>query len=170
MRVMSHSQSRIITALSLLLLMIAPNIALAKDSTTAAYDFVQVWNKTYGIDHERAAKMMTAHHRGGMSEAEWVKTYSSFLEYVKYKHLGGELISTKEEKLKAQVILKSSVDSIQGPVVQYEIYDLVKIDGSWLIDFINIQDENLKTVIGPEPTQQIKSKINKPVPDHTPSE
>ena len=83
--------------------------------------------------------MMTVHHRGGMSEAEWVATYASFLEYVKYKHLGGELISAKEENQKAQVILKSSVDSIKGPVVQYEIYDLVKVDEGWLIDFINIQ-------------------------------
>ncbi len=114
--------------------------------------------------------MMTTHHRGGRSEAEWVEAYAEFLEYVQYKHLGGELISTQEEEHKAQVILKSSVDSIRGPVVQHEIYYLVKVDGGWLIDSIAIRDENFGTVIGPEPTQRFDSKNTKPSPKHAPSQ
>lgn len=159
------------------LLTVVPTIALAKDNTVStrgagpsAYEFVQEWITTYGVDHKRAAAMMTPHHRSGMSETEWVDVYGSFIEYVKYKHLGGELISAQEEEHKARVILKSSVDSIKGPVVQHEIYDLVKVDGGWLIDFIDIQDENFGTAIGPEPTQRFESETNTSSPHHAPSE
>ncbi len=169
MRILSPSQSWIMPVL-ISLLTIVPTIALAKDNTVSAYAFVQKWITTYGVDHERAAAMMTTHHRGGRSEAEWVEAYAEFLEYVQYKHLGGELISTQEEEHKAQVILKSSVDSIRGPVVQHEIYDLVKVDGGWLIDSIDILDENFGTVSGLEPTQRFDSKNNEPSPNHAPSQ
>ena len=175
-RMLSPSQFRV-TLLLISLLTVVPTVALANDNTVStrgagpsAYEFVQEWTKTYGVDHKRAAAMMTAQHRGGMSEAEWIELYGSFIEYVQYKHLGSELISAQEEEHKARVILKSSVDSIKGPVVQHEIYDLVKVDGSWLIDFIDIRDENFGTAIGPEPTKQFDSKSNKPSPRRAPSE
>ena len=168
-RIFSLAQSWILVGL-VLLLMFVPTITLAKDKSVSAYEFVQEWITTYGVDHKRAATMMTTHHRGGMSEAEWVELYGPYLEYVKYKHLGGKLISTQEEKHKARIILKSTVDSIKGSVVQHEVYDLVKVDGEWLIDFINIQDENFGTVIGPEPTKRFDSKSNKPSPNHAPSQ
>tara|TARA_B100000315_G_scaffold251004_1_gene284927 strand:- start:1199 stop:1720 length:522 start_codon:yes stop_codon:yes gene_type:complete len=152
------------------LLIAVPAGVLAKNNTVSAYDFVQKWTKTYGINHERAAEMMTTQHRGGMSKSEWVSTYGSYLEYLKYKHLGGQLISTQEEGHKARVILKSSVDSIQGPVVQHEIYDLLKVDGEWLIDFIDIRDENFGTSIGPGPRKKHDSKNNKTSPEHMPSQ
>ncbi len=169
MRILSPSHSWIMPVL-ISLLTIVPTIALAKDNTVSVYEFVQKWITTYGVDHERAAAMMTPHHRGGRSEAEWVEAYAEFLEYVQYKHLGGELISTQEEEHKARVILKSSVDSIRGPVVQHEIYDLVKVDGGWLIDSIDIRDENFGTVSGLEPTQRFDFKNNEPSPNHAPSQ
>lgn len=158
-----------VTLILISLLTVVPTIVLAKDNTVSAYEFVQEWITTYGVDHKRAATMMTQHHRGGMSEAEWVETYASFLEYVKYKHLGGKLISAQEEEHKARVILKSSVDSINGPVVQHEIYDLVNVDGGWLIDFIDIKDENFDAAIGPEPTKRFDSKTSTSSPNHAPS-
>ncbi|HIA14906.1 MAG TPA: hypothetical protein EYN74_08515 [Nitrospirales bacterium] len=169
MRVLVPSQSWIALVL-ISLLPIVPTIAVAKDNTGSAYAFVQKWITTYGIDHARAATMMTTRHRGGMSEAEWVDTYTSFLEYVKYKHLGGELISAEEEGHKAKVTLKSTVDSIRGPVVQYEIYDLLKVDGGWLIDYINILDDNFETAAESEPTPRFDFKRNELSPNHAPSE
>ena len=168
-RMLSPSQYWV-TPVLIVLLAIVPLVAFAKDNTVSAYEFVQEWIKTYGINHERAAEMMTIHHRGGMSKAEWVTTYASYIEHVKYKHLGGQLISVQEEEHKAKVILKSSVDSIRGPIVQYEIYDLLKIDGDWLIDFIDIKDENFGAAIGPETTEKLNSKSNNPAPKHVPSQ
>ena len=88
----------------------------------------------------------------------------------KYKHLGGELISTEEEDNKAKIVLKSSVDSIQGPVIQYEVYDLLKVDGGWLIDYINILDENLETAAESEPTQRLDFKRNELSSNQAPSQ
>ena len=153
-----------ITPVLVSLLLLIPTVMFAQDTSVSAYEFVQEWIKTYGVDHKRSAAMMTERHRGGMSEVEWVAAYAGYIEYIKYKHLGGELISTQEEARKARVILKSSVDSIKGPVVQHEIYDLLKVNGGWLVDFINIQDENFDTAIGPEPAQQFDSKNKKPSP------
>ena len=103
-----------------------------------------------------------------MSEAEWVDLYAGYLTSVKYSHLGGELVSTQEEGHKAQVILKSSVSSVNGITFQHEIYDLVKGDGGWLIDYIDIRDENFGTAIGPEPARRFDSKNSTPSPKHAP--
>ena len=148
------------TLLTLSLLL--PAFAFSKDNTTpqgsSAYEFVQEWLKTYAIDHKRAASMMTKTHRSGMSEDAWVEMYAPYIDYVKYRHLGGKLISIEEEDLKTKITLKSSVDSIKGPVVQYEIYHLLEVDGSWLIDYIDIRDENFESAIGPEPVKKFDPK------------
>lgn len=146
-----------------------PTTTLARADASSAYAFVQKWVKTYGVDHRRAATMMTKHYRGGRSEAEWASLYGAYLDAVQYKHLGGELISMQEDDHKAQVILKSTVDSIRGPTIQHEIYNLVKVDGRWLIDFINIQDENFGTGIEAKTTQDDSHTSESP-PRYTPSQ
>ena len=165
-RMFSPAPFRIIPLL-IALFTIIPTIAPANDKAGTAYEFVQEWTRTYGVNHNRAAEMMTPKHRGGMPEAEWVELYGAYLEYAKYKHLGGELVSEQEDAHKARIILKSTVDSINGPVVQHEIYDLVKGEDGWLVDSIDIRDENFGAAVGPAPTKPSNSN-NKPSPEHTP--
>ncbi len=150
-------------------LILAPATGLAQDTTLSAYEFVQQWNQTYGLDHQRAAAMTTKQYRSGQSEEAWVETFGPFLDYVKYKHLGGELISEHTEAHKARIVLKSTVDSVNGPVAQHEIYDLVKIDGTWLVDYIDIKDEEFNPVIGTEQTQQLEAKKEEPSSNHSPT-
>jgi len=164
----SHTRSWI-ASLLISLLAILPMIALANDNTGSAHEFVKEWITTYGIHHDRAAAMMTTRYRGGMSEAEWVDVYQPALEAVRYKHLGGTLIRVDEDAHKAKVVLKSIVDSINGPVVQHEIYDLVKVDGTWLLDFIDIQDEHFDAARDSTPTQRIDPRPSTPPSEHAPS-
>lgn len=102
---------------------------------------VLAWNKFYGKDMNKAAKLTTLAYRGNKSEAAWAKDKEKNLESVQYKRLDGRILRQKIDNGKAQILVQAQVETVDGKVSQKELYLLKQSDSRWLIDKIIVRQE-----------------------------
>jgi len=100
------------------------------------------WTQVYGVDMDSASDFTTLEFREGMTKKDWAARYSEIIKAIGYKHMGGEIIAELTEETKSMVVMKAKIMTVAGGVNQVEIYELLKLGGTWLINNITVKEES----------------------------
>ena len=97
-----------------------------------------------GPDMDEIARSTTPHFRNNRPESVWVADTWRRLRQVAYRRLQEEIFSTKTDHDQAAVILEAKIGTCAGQTTQKEVYYLIKKNDAWLIDELEIVDENVE--------------------------
>lgn len=100
------------------------------------------WTQIYGVDMDRASDFTTLEFREGMTKKDWASRYSEIIKAIGYKHMGGEVIAELTEDTRSMIVMNSKIMTVAGGVNQVEIYELLRIDGTWFINNITVKEES----------------------------
>lgn len=92
---------------------------------------------------DRIAPRTTARFRGNRPVSVWVVETWRQLNTIDYKRLRGVISRTKTDQDRAAVIVNATIATRAGKTIQKEIYYLIKRNNAWLIDELDVVDENV---------------------------
>ena len=123
-------------------LMLISTIADEKQPYLTPRQTVLQWTQIYGVDMDRASDFTTLEFREGMTKKDWASRYSEIIKAIGYKHMGGEVIAELTEDTRSMIVMNSKIMTVAGGVDQVEIYELLRIGGTWLINNITVKEES----------------------------
>jgi hypothetical protein len=102
---------------------------------------VYQWLQWYPQDLPQAATLTTTNLRKGLSQKQWVEKNEPLLNDLQFKYLDGKVLEEDHDGEKASVSVKVRLFVVIGEVVQVERYTLKNVEGHWLIDGQEIQED-----------------------------
>jgi hypothetical protein len=108
----------------------------------AVMDVINRFDKHYGGPRmDEITDLTTARFRENRPGAVWVSQIWKALNELEYKRLSSVVSESEIEQDRARVILESEVQTKSGKTKQTEIFQLVRKEGSWLIDKLAVAEE-----------------------------
>jgi hypothetical protein len=99
----------------------------------------------YGTaDMDKVADVVNANFRDNKTKAEWIITTSRVLREIEYERLKGEITDKMINDNKGLVKANATIQTIVGKVDHVEVYYLLKENDRWLIDSLEITNENIR--------------------------
>jgi len=124
------------------LLSIYTSIGNAQEKS--AVQVVTLFVELYGGPHmDEIAEYTTPSFRGNKPKSVWVVDTWRALHKLQYKKLDSTVVGSKVTSDKAIVITEAKLRTAAGEVAQKEIYYLVKQGERWLIDDLQVTDEEI---------------------------
>ncbi len=112
---------------------------------TTPIETVEIWNAAYGTaEMDKCADITTAKMRDNKPKSVWVYDTWKQLDKIDYRKETSEIIRHKIENDSAVIIVQSRIYALNGYVDQKELFTLLHIDGTWLIDKLIVGDEVLE--------------------------
>lgn len=106
---------------------------------------VELWNKTYGTaEMDQCGDITTAKMRDNKPKSVWVYDTWKQLDKIDYRKETSEIIQQKIDADIAIIVVQSRIYALDGYVDQKELFTLLNIDGTWLIDELVVGDEVLE--------------------------
>ncbi len=118
-----------------------PPFVNAVGSENSPSQVVEQWMAVYPKDLDTAVTLTTINLRQGWSQKEWVRTQKAPLAVTQLKFLGGEILSEEITGIQALVMVNAHISTIVGEQMQQERYRLLRVNGQWLIDDVNVVAE-----------------------------
>lgn len=107
-------------------------------------DVVKLFSTDYGsANMDETAKYTTEHFRDNRPKSVWIVDTWRTLRQIEYKRLHGSVIGSKIKGNRAAVILDARIGTAAGETNQKEIYYLIKEGQKWLIDRLQVTDEDV---------------------------
>jgi hypothetical protein len=107
-------------------------------------EVVELFSTHYGsANMDQTAKYTTEHFRDNRPKSVWIVDTWKTLQQIEYKRLQGSVIGSKIKDNRAAVILDARIGTAAGETNQKEIYYLIKQGQKWLIDRLQVTDEDV---------------------------
>lgn len=108
----------------------------------AVMDVINRFDKHYGGPRmDEITDLTTARFRENRPGAVWVSQIWKALNELEYKRLSSVVSESEIEQDRARVILQSEVQTKAGKTKQTEIFQLIRKEGSWLIDKLVVAED-----------------------------
>jgi len=120
-----------------------PLATLADEPSLIPAQVVFQWWKWYPKDLSNAATLTTTSLRNGLSQKQWVEKNEPLLKDLQFKYLEATVLEEEHDGEKASVSAKVRLFVVIGEVVQVERYTLKNVEGHWLIDGQEIQEDRV---------------------------
>ncbi len=108
------------------------------------------WTGYYGQNNAKAADVTTILLREGLTKEAWVEKVTPVLKRLAYIHLGGPIQTITLKDDTAIAVMESRVGAQNKIYNQIEVFHLIKYDGVWLIERIDVKDPE-ESEQGPQP-------------------
>ncbi len=132
---------KIVPVLVSLLLLFQAECHAQQDSPV---DVVKLFSTDYGsANMDETAKYTTEQFRDNRPKSVWIVDTWRTLRQIEYRRLYGSVIGSKIKDNRAAVILDARIGTAAGETNQKEIYYLIKEDQKWLIDRLQVTDEDV---------------------------
>ena len=119
------------------------------DETSQVENTVLLFAETYGTGRmDEAAAITTMKFRGGVPGSMWVADVYPKLEHWEYKKIKTEVLTAKIDEDKAVVVAQAKISTAVGETVQKEVYYLIRSRGKWLIDELEVLEEDVEFIDG----------------------
>jgi hypothetical protein len=126
----------------ILFLFAAP--ALCQGQQDSPIAVVELFSASYGgPGMDEIADYTTGRFRDNRPKSVWIADTWKALHDIKYRRLYGSVIDSKVKDNKAAVILDAKIGTSIGETEQKEIYHLIKEGQTWLIDQLQVTDEDI---------------------------
>ncbi len=104
---------------------------------------VRRWLKTYGVDMASAAALTTDSLRGGRPVEQWVAEETKKLQQVGFNpgEGRGRILRNEIAADEATVVVSRTVSTKDGPKRIEETFKLVRRNGRWLIDEVEMEEK-----------------------------
>ena len=123
-------------------LFICSSVSLAQENLPV--EVVTLFMEGYGGPQmDEIAEYTTAHFRDNKPKSVWVVDTWKALHQLKYQKLKSSVINSKATGDKAVVVTEARIRTAAGEVTQKEIYYLIKQGERWLIDDLQVTDEEI---------------------------
>ena len=110
---------------------------------------VMLFAETYGTGRmDEAAAITTMKFRDGVPGSMWVADVYPKLEHWEYKKITTEILTMKIDGYKAVVVAQAQISTAVGEAVQKEVYYLIRSRGKWLIDELEVLEEDVEFIDG----------------------
>ena len=107
-------------------------------------EVVELFDKHYGGPlMDEIAAYTTSQFRENKPKSVWVVDTWKTLQEIQYERLNSSVIHSKIKDNKAIVIVEAKIKAVAGEVTQREVYYLVKVRETWLIDELVVTDEEI---------------------------
>ncbi len=93
---------------------------------------------------DKTADFTTGHFRDNMPKSVWVVDTWKALREIDYKRVYDSIADTKVQNSRAAVILNTKIETLAGETTQKEIYYLIKEGKQWLIDELQVTEEDVE--------------------------
>ena len=130
-------------SLGLCLLLCLPSVSLACEPSRTPAEVVLQWLAWYPKELAQAATLTTTTLRNGLSHTQWVEKNETLLKDLQFKYLDGKVVEEETNDVNAFVTMNVRLYLVIGEVRQVETYRLKKVEGSWLIDGQEIEDDRV---------------------------
>ena len=127
-------------AIGLVLLWSSP---IQAQPTFTPTEVVQQWLAWYPQDLPQAATLTTTTMRDGLSQAEWVEQKFPLLKDLQFKYLEWKILEEKRVEKTTSVTVQVRFYLVIGEVRQLETYTLKNVQGRWLIDGQEVQEDHV---------------------------
>jgi hypothetical protein len=97
-----------------------------------------------GPGMDKSARLTTSHFRNNRPKSVWVSDTWRDLKQLAYRRLHQAVSQTKIDKDRAAVILEARIETLAGETRQKEIYYLIRKSHTWLIDELQIVEEDIE--------------------------
>ena len=115
------------------------------DDSSQISKTVLLFAETYGTGRmDEAAFITTMNFRDGLPASVWVAKTWPILKAYEYEKINTEILSTEIEGDKAIVIVQAKINTAGGNAVQKEIYYLIRFQGKWLVDDLQVMEEDVE--------------------------
>ena len=94
-------------------------------------------------DLPQAATLTTTKMRDGLSPTDWVEKNATLLKDLQFKYLDGKVIKEESDEAIATVTVQVRLYLVIGEVRRVETFTLKKVEGRWLIEGQEIQEERV---------------------------
>lgn len=118
---------------------------LPSAETRTPTETVAIWNAGYGTaDMDACADVTTANLRDDKPKAVWVYDTWKHLTRLGYRKEQSDVLQEKIDGETAVVMLQTRIYAIDAYSDQKELFTLIRVDGVWLIDDVQVGDEILE--------------------------
>ncbi len=118
-------------------------MSLACEPSRTPAEVVFQWLAWYPKELAQAATLTTTTLRDGLSHTQWVEKNETLLKDLQFKYLDGKVVEEETNDVNAFVTMNVRLYLVIGEVRQVETYRLKKVEGSWLIDGQEIEDDRV---------------------------
>jgi len=125
------------------LLLSVPCASEAESVTLTPAQVIVQWLEWYPQDLPNAAKLTTPSLREGLSQKQWVEKNETLLKDLQFKYLEWKILEEETNDVNAFVTMNVRLYLVIGEVRQVETYRLKKMEGSWLIDGQEIEEDRV---------------------------
>ena len=123
-------------------LFICSSVSLAQENSPV--EVVTLFTEGYGGPQmDEIAEYTTPHFRDNKPKSVWVVDTWKALHQLKYQKLHSSIVDSKVSGDKAVVVTEAKIRTAAGEVTQKEIYYLVKQGERWLIDELQVTEEEM---------------------------
>ena len=106
---------------------------------------IELWNTTYGTaEMDQCGDITTAKMRDNKPKSVWVYDTWKQLDKIDYRKETSKIIRQKIDADMAVIVVQSRIYALDGYVDQKELFTLLNINGTWLIDELVVGDEVLE--------------------------
>ena len=119
------------------------------DATSQVENTVLLFAENYGTGRmDEAAAITTMKFRDGVPGSMWVADVYPKSEHWEYKKITTEILTTKIEGDKAVVFAEAKISTAVGEALQKEVYYLIRFREKWLIDELEVLEEDVEFIDG----------------------
>jgi hypothetical protein len=112
---------------------------------SAILEPVRIFDQYYGTDQmDKVAQVVTDDFRNGQPQSEWTAEVSRQLREIRYERKSSEITGVITNGDTATVLMRVTIGSLVGPVEHDEVFRLVRDGDTWLIDEIEVVNEDIK--------------------------
>ena len=140
-------QKLLLATLTILLLLLLITSPLHADwpEESGILEPVQIFDQHYGTDQmNKVAQVVTDDFRDGKSKPEWTADVSRQLREIRYERMDSEIRGVVSNEDTATVLMRVNIGSLVGPVEHDEVFRLVRDEDRWLIDELEVSNEQNK--------------------------
>ena len=106
---------------------------------------VEIFDQYYGTDQiGKVAQVVTDDFRNGQPESEWTAEVSRQLRDIQYERLDSEIKGIVTSGDTATVLVRVEINSLVGPVENDEVFRLIRDGDTWVIDEVEVVNEDIK--------------------------
>ena len=143
---LSRNQPKSILALWLVVVSFFLFVPCASQAESGIFTPTQVvfqWLEWYPKDLPDAAMLTTTKMRDGLSPKDWAAKNNQLFKNLQFKYLYAKVLEEEHDEVTASVTLKARLFKVNCEVRQVERYRLKKVGRDWVIDGLEIQEEQV---------------------------
>jgi hypothetical protein len=129
---------------AVLVSILLPFLTVCHAQQDSPVDVVELFSAQYGnASMDETADCTTEDFRDNRPKSIWIVDTWRALQRIEYRRLHSSVVGSKIKDNRAAVILNARIGTAAGETNQKEIYYLIKQGQKWLIDRLQVTDEDV---------------------------